>query len=167
MKYVSIAGLLIIMVIGGCRQSQKDITTFILVRHAEKASDGSDDPDLTDAGRTRAEKLASMFKDTPFTSIYSTGFKRTVQTAYPLAAAHGLKVQKYEALKRDVIEGIIDEHRGGIVLMTGHSDTTPWTANLLTGEETYSKYAESEYGTILIVAVTEVGKSASVIRINY
>ena len=51
--------------------------------------------------------------------------------------------------------------------MTGHSDTTPWTAKLLTGKETYSKYEESEYGIILIVAVTEMGKSASVIRVNY
>ena len=113
MKYVSIAALLIVLVMSGCRRSQNDITTFILVRHAEKGNDGTQDPDLADTGRTRAEKLAVMFKDTPIAAIYSTAYKRTGQTASPLAAALHLEVQEFDAFKPDVIESIVNEHRGG------------------------------------------------------
>ena len=35
--------------------SQSAVTTFLLIRHAEKIMDGTRDPDLSDAGRKRAK----------------------------------------------------------------------------------------------------------------
>ena len=43
------------------------------------------DPDLSDAGRARAESLANVLKDAGITAIYATELKRTQQTAAPLA----------------------------------------------------------------------------------
>ena len=43
-------------------------------------------------GRTRAESLATSLKDADITAIYTTEFKRTQQTAAPLAKALGIAV---------------------------------------------------------------------------
>ena len=144
-----------------------DQTTIILVRHAEKGNDGTDDPDLTDEGKARAEKLASMLKDTPLAAVYSTNYKRTRNTVTPVASIQNVAVQTYEPFKPDVIETMVARHRGGTVLVAGHTNTTPWTANLLIGDKKYEDYAETEYGIILIVTVADVGKGVSVVRVNY
>ena len=159
--------LLVLLFVGGCAGDAGELTTFILIRHAEKGNDGTEDPDLTEQGISRAEQLSGMLRNTPIAAIYATNFKRTRNTVAPLARIHDTKVQPYEAFKPEVIEDMLEKHRGGTVLISGHSNTTPWTANLLTGTETYKDYAESEYGIILIVTVTGVGKGASVTRINY
>lgn len=152
--------------LSSCVDKDPVITTFILIRHAEKADDGTDDPDLKDEGNARAQKLASMLKDTPLTAIYSTRFKRTRNTVNPIAEIKGLEIGTYEAHKPEVIEKMIEQHRGGIVLVGGHTNTTPWTANLLLGKDVYDDYDESEYGIILMVSVLEMGKG-TVTRVNY
>lgn len=156
-----------LLFVSGCAGDSGELTTFILIRHAEKGNDGTEDPDLTEQGIARAEKLSAMLQNTPIAAIYATNYKRTRNTVAPLAKIHDTKVQPYETFKPEVIEDMLEKHRGGTVLISGHSNTTPWTANLLTGTETYKDYAESEYGIILIVTVIGVGKGASVTRINY
>ena len=64
-------------------------STIFVVRHAEKA-DATKDPDLSEAGRVRAEALAKALRDANITAIYATEFKRTQQTAAPLAKALGI-----------------------------------------------------------------------------
>jgi broad specificity phosphatase PhoE len=91
--------LLLILILAGCAADPNELTTFILVRHAEKANDGTEDPDLTQEGNTRAEKLSKMFRDTRLVAIYSTNFRRTKYTVAPLAKIHNLEVQEYEAYK--------------------------------------------------------------------
>src|SRR5438045_7579771 len=60
-------------------------STIFFVRHAEKAGGGGDNPDLSEAGRARAESLATVLKDADISAIYTTELKRTQQTAAPLA----------------------------------------------------------------------------------
>jgi hypothetical protein len=57
----------------------------VIVRHAEKAANGSNDPDLSSAGQARAETLARILKDSGITAIFTTEFKRTQETAAPTA----------------------------------------------------------------------------------
>jgi hypothetical protein len=58
-----------------------------IVRHAEKASTGGKDPDLSVQGQKRADALAHILKDSQIASVFVTEFKRTQETAAPTAKA--------------------------------------------------------------------------------
>ena len=60
---------------------------LFLVRHAEKATTGGNDPELSSAGHQRAETLARILKDSEITTIFTTESKRTQETAAPTAKA--------------------------------------------------------------------------------
>jgi broad specificity phosphatase PhoE len=59
----------------------------VIVRHAEKPANGGNDPDLSSAGRARAEALARILKDSGITAIFTSEFKRTQETAAPTATS--------------------------------------------------------------------------------
>ena len=65
---------------------------LFIVRHAERADGDSkmkmanSDPPLSESGRARALKLAEMLGDSGIESIYVTEFRRTQETAAPLAS---------------------------------------------------------------------------------
>ena len=76
-------------------------TTIIFVRHAEKEiSNFEDDPELTSEGKKRVFELTRQLKDADVVAgidaIYSTSFKRNMQTAQPIARALGLNINIYE-----------------------------------------------------------------------
>ena len=52
-----------------------------IVRHAEKASTGGKDPDLSVQGQKRADALAHFLRDSQITSVFVTEFKRMQETA--------------------------------------------------------------------------------------
>ncbi len=140
-------------------------TTLILIRHAEKGDDGSKDPPLSDAGTTRANNLVSVLKNTAIDAIYSSNYKRTKNTAVPVAQAKGLEIKIYEPKKEEEIKRIVAENKGKTVLVVGHSNTTPWTASFLTGDK-LKDFADTDYGNILIVSVCDGGKT-SMTWLNY
>ena len=157
----------IVFLLLACDVQTSEVTTFILVRHAEKGNDGTEDPDLTGEGEARARRLAFTLRDTPLQAIYSTNFRRTKNTAKPGAEVKNLDVQLYEAYKPELILKMVQDHRGGTVLLVGHSNNIPWTANLLLGRSVFEDYPESEYGTILIVTVGSTNEGSTVTRVNY
>ena len=59
----------------------------VIVRHAEKATNGGNDPDLSSAGQARAEALARILKDSGITAIFTSEFNRTQETAAPTATS--------------------------------------------------------------------------------
>ena len=136
----------------------QQITTFILVRHAEKAADASKDPELSEAGAQRALRLAAMLKETKVDAVYSTAYKRTMNTVGPLAKEKGMEVRTYDPQKTGPIDDILKNFSGGTIIVCGHSNTIPWTANYLTGKESFKNFEDSEYGNVLIVEVVEKGK---------
>lgn len=136
--------------------AQEQLTTFILLRHAEKA-DASDDPELSDAGKARAVRLAEVLSHTSVQAIYSTSYKRTRNTVAPLAKAKGLEVLQYEPMKGDPLEKMLKDHKGGTVVISGHSNTTPWTANFLIGKEQFKNFEDGEYNNLIIVTVLKKG----------
>jgi 2,3-bisphosphoglycerate-dependent phosphoglycerate mutase len=143
------------------------ITTFILVRHAEKGNDGTDDPDLKPEGHERAGKFAALLKNTEVSAVYSTRYKRTKNTVAPLAKEKGLEVQVYESVNPEVIEAMIGRHAGGIVVIGGHSNTIPQIANLLTGKDSYKIFPDTDYGNILVIPVLARGKAAQLTWLSY
>ena len=140
--------------------AQNSITTFILLRHAEKATDGSKDTDLTEAGKRRAEALAKLLMSTKIDAIYSTHFKRTQNTVAPLAQAHSLSVLNYEGSKMEEIDAMLAKFNGGTVVLSGHSNTTPAIVNYLTGhKDEFKTLDDNDYGNLIIVSVLRKGEA--------
>ena len=130
---------------------------IFVVRHAERADGGaasgqmtaSPDPDLSDAGRARAESLATILKDAGVKVIYATEFKRTRQTAEPLARALGIEVTIVSS--RDTAS-LLEKLRGATenVLVVGHSNTVPDIVKGL-GVTTPVSVADDEYDNLFVV----------------
>ena len=132
----------------------QESTTFILVRHAEKVLDGTSDPALTEAGIERAYNLLALLEETPITTIYSSNYKRTKMTIAPLAEAKKVEVLIYNPKNlKKFYSRLLKDDSGGIVVISGHSNTTPVLANLLLGEEKFKQFADDDYGNLLIIMV--------------
>lgn len=141
------------------------ITTFILVRHAEKGNDGTKDPDLSEAGLMRAQSLAKLMQATKVDAIYSTPYKRTRNTVTPLAKEKGFDVLEYNKIEE--MDALLKKYQGGTLVICGHSNTVPALANYLIGKDSYKAFEDGDYGNIIIVSVVERGKNANVVWLNY
>lgn len=79
-------------------------TRLVLVRHAESAQDvrgrcyGRLDVHLSPTGHRHAERLARSLRRTTLTAVYSSPSARALETAVPLAAAHGIAPASDERL---------------------------------------------------------------------
>ena len=102
-----------------------------LVRHAEKVV-GAEDPGLVPIGHVRAQALADMLAETGITHIHSSDYKRTTQTAAPLAARLGLDIKMYDPRDLPALAAKL-KTAGDRHLVVGHSNTTPKLAGLLGG----------------------------------
>jgi probable phosphomutase (TIGR03848 family) len=80
------------------------VTTFFLVRHAVTAHTGHKlsgrmpGVHLSDEGREQAEAVAARLERVPLHAVYSSPIDRTIETARPIAARHGLEVNSAPAL---------------------------------------------------------------------
>jgi|AP86_3_1055499.scaffolds.fasta_scaffold106247_1 phosphohistidine phosphatase SixA len=136
--------------------------TIILVRHAEKI-DNSRDPELSESGKKRAQILARMLAESGVSEIYSTPYLRTQSTVQPLAEALSLEVQTYDPRN---LEGFASELQAkeGIIVVAGHSNTTPSLASLLTGQE-LTRLDESDYQQFFLVSFS--GDKAQLFQFQY
>jgi len=125
---------------------------IFLVRHAEKQSDGTRDPSLTKAGQQRAKNLIQILSGKNIKRIYSTRYKRTTQTAKPLADEIGINIEIYDPDKLSQFAKNIMS-RDENILVVGHSNTTPALVELL-GGESLGKMAESEYSFIYFLTIS-------------
>lgn len=102
------------------------VTTVILVRHAEKASQEDNSP-LTAAGTERAKELMRVLTGVKVDAIYTTQFRRVQDTAAPVAAALGVTPvvrQTGPTYAAELAKRILSENRGQTVLVVGHTTTT-------------------------------------------
>jgi broad specificity phosphatase PhoE len=128
-----------------------------VVRHAERADGGmppagvtKPDPPLSEAGKARADKLASMLAVSGVTAIYVTEYVRTQQTAAPLAAALKLKPTAIPSSgTADLVARLKADHRNDIVLIVGHSNSVPEIITALGGPPV--TIADDEYDKLFIV----------------
>ncbi|MES2875809.1 MAG: histidine phosphatase family protein [Bacteroidota bacterium] len=101
-------------------------TTVWIVRHAEKdmKNPSDKDPALSLDGQDRAKDLASLLLPQRILAVYSTPFKRTMQTVEPTAYGHGVKVQTYDPADPAALAAtVLRQHKGGSVVIVGHSNT--------------------------------------------
>lgn len=139
--------------------------TIFLARHAEKSdAPGGDpkNPDLSPAGRTRAESLGRMLKDAGVVAIFATEYKRTQQTAEEVRRATGATLTITPAKEMaTLIEQLKSLDRNAVVI--GHSNTLPEIIKGL-GVETPISIAESDYDNLLIWNRSSPGE---LVRLHY
>lgn len=148
--------IIVILIFTGCNFNNnsgdnKEVTTLIFVRHAEK-SEGKN-PELTDVGKNRALNIGKMFKDSGIVAVYSTDYKRTVQTATPLSKNLGLPVKKYNPSDKDFVKRVVQNHKGKTIFIVGHSNTVPRMINSINSKFNIKQLNEKEFSKVFIVKV--------------
>lgn len=146
-------------------------TTMIFVRHAEKALMPVDDPALSPEGQVRAAELARQLVDADVVAgvdaIYSTPFRRTIETAQPVADALNLEVNHYDPdNEEEELHRMLRAHKGKIILIVGHSNTVPTLIAELGASKLVPPIAEFEYDNIYLVSIPWFGKTKT-IRLRY
>jgi phosphohistidine phosphatase SixA len=107
--------------------AEDEVTTIYIVRHAEKdkLKPGEKEPPgpgLTDAGRKRAETLASIMKDAGVKAIYVNDYLRTQKTAEATKRDTGADLFQI----KDPVETVkhaLEHYRGQTVLIVGRTTT--------------------------------------------
>jgi len=125
------------------------VSTVIVVRHAEKVSSPETDPALSSLGVERAQALARVMRDVPLAAIYVSEFRRTRETAEPVAEAQGVEIIEVSADDSAGLLRRLGAHRGESVLVVAHSNTMPEIVAGLGGET--RPIAEDEFSRLLIV----------------
>jgi broad specificity phosphatase PhoE len=142
-------------------------TTIIFVRHTEKALEPADDPGLSEAGRRRAAELARQLVDADVVAgidaIYATPYRRTQETAQSTADALDLPINTYDAADTEtVLETILKNHKGKIVLVVGHSNTVPVLIANLGASKKVPPIHEDEYDNIYVISIPWFGKTKTI-----
>jgi len=142
-------------------------TTIIFVRHAEKAAAPAENPGLSAAGRERVAELTRQLRDADVIAgvdaIYATPYRRSQETAQPLAEALGIPVTNYDPDDNEaVLKDIIERHKGEIILVIGHSNTLPSLIADLGASKRVPPIAEDEYDNIYVVAIPWFGKTKTI-----
>ena len=127
---------------------ENQVSTIILIRHAEKADTNTKDPSLSDTGNQRAEGLAKLFKDIPIDAFYATPYKRTIETITPIARANGKEILTYNPSDKNSTAAMINSGKGKRIIIAGHSNTIPQMVNTLIGKNEFTTMEESDYGKI-------------------
>ena len=143
----------------GAKPAEPD-AVYYLVRHAEKTAETSD-PALTIEGKQRAQDLTERLKTVPVTMVYSSDYKRTRDTAAPIAAAKGLEVELYDPRDLEGLAKTLLSEKGHI-LVVGHSNTTPQLSALLGGPEGEPIVEATEYNRLYVLEKTHKGISGRI-----
>jgi len=134
----------------------------VIVRHAEKAANGGNDPDLSSAGRARADALARILKDSSITAIFTSEFKRTQETAAPTATS--IHVTSTVVAAKDTAALAARLHQlNGNGLVVGHDDTIPNIVKAL-GINSSINIPGTDYSELFIVIL---GDKPQLLRLHY
>ena len=169
-KHLLSIACLLVLAVSSAAWAAGDQIIFV-VRHAERADTGtarggsmSEDPPLSAAGRTRAQRLASMLRAAGVTQIFTTTFKRTRQTAAPLATQQHLEI---DTAASSTVDGLIERLRkaDGASLVVGHSNTVPEILSKLGVTETVT-IPDQEFDNLFVVILRASG-APTLIKLKY
>ncbi len=119
--------LILLMVLLGQQtvNAQKTLKVWV-VRHAEKLTDNPKDrdPQLSPIGMERAEALKKYLGGERIDSIFSTNYKRTKLTGFPLADKIGINIKTYTPEgQKTLAKQLLANAVGKKILIIGHSNT--------------------------------------------
>ena len=112
--------------------------------------------------QARAAALAALLKDAKIAAIFTTEYKRTRDTAQPLAAATGVAAA---AIDSKDAAGLIDKVKAsaGNVLVVGHSNTVPDIIKALGVSEPVA-IADDQFDNLFVVIR---GARPTLLRLHY
>ncbi|MGV3503899.1 MAG: histidine phosphatase family protein [Adhaeribacter sp.] len=136
-------------------------TTIFLLRHAEKdtSKPGEEDPDLTPAGRQRAQALQQYLAHTPVDAFFSTHYKRNRQTLAYLAQGRPLQIYEghdYQKLRSRVL----GEYKGKTVVIVGHSNTLLPIIEAFGGKKPLNQVSENQHDLLFKLRISSRGKTS-------
>lgn len=132
--------------------------TFYVVRHAER--NPGPDSTLTAAGRERAGALYRLLKDSGLNKIYTTPYKRTIETADSLRIRLHLDTCFYAADTSGesfIYQVTRHEDWGKRLLIVGHSNTIIPILHSLRAKPHTDSIGENEYDRLFIVRKNKDG----------
>ncbi|MFC1828647.1 histidine phosphatase family protein [Thermodesulfobacteriota bacterium] len=138
-------------------------TTVILIRHAERDEGGH----LTSKGHRQARALVDAVGDMGIAAIYSIDMERNLDTVRPLAKKLGINITLTPDISilegKRVVNEILTEHAGGVVLWVGNV-----TGNL---QAVYRQLGGTgkgplEYGDLYILTIPDKG-AVGVVKTRY
>jgi broad specificity phosphatase PhoE len=113
-----------------------DAFTIYLVRHSEKdhTSENSSDLPLSECGEQRSKALSHFLSEVDLDAVYSTDFRRTINTAMPTADKKDIEITLYnEEDVKSFSNLLLDNKQDAVVV--GHSNTTGVLAGLLVNND--------------------------------
>lgn len=148
--------------------ANSQITTVLLVRHADRADDS-----LTPEGRVRAQNLYHVVEKARIKAIFASNTQRSRQTVEPAfkiisSSDPSIKLIEYEYSNVDQVrDRILADYAGQVVLVAAHSDTAKTIVTKLGGNAASCSIGVSdEYDNLCMVTIYETGK-AKVINLQY
>ena len=134
------------------QNTNETCTSIYLIRHAEKVRDNSGDrnPHLNPDGILRADKWRDVLKHIKFDMIYSANLYRTLETATPISEYNQLDIQTYPPSK-DYYNQFLESNKGKIILVVGHSNTTPDFVNSLIEKNFYKDIDDNNNGNLYYI----------------
>lgn len=148
---------------GTAADGVEDDRIVVLVRHAEKAA--GEDPELSESGRARARTLAHVLSAWSVDAIYVSEFRRTRETATPLAELSGVTPTVVDAA---AVEELADRvrSRAGTVVVVGHSNTVPALIGALGGPVVES-IPEQMYDDFFVLTLSGPRADARLLHLKY
>ncbi|MEZ5497004.1 MAG: winged helix-turn-helix domain-containing protein [Gammaproteobacteria bacterium] len=144
------------------QQTQGNSTQLFILRHTEKQSIETEDPELSSEGVERAKYWKKVLQHISFDAIYTTDFIRNVQTAKLIAGDENAKLEIYYPMSFEVVR-FLQKVKGQKILIIGHSNTIPDMVNRLIGENSYPPMSHRNYNQMYIVTIDSSGEPSSIL----
>ncbi|MEK8033129.1 phosphoglycerate mutase family protein [Ideonella sp. DXS29W] len=168
----SLAAVVAAASLAAAASARAEPASVVVVRHAEKAADGASDPGLSPAGQQRAQALVTALESARITSIITTSYRRTRETALPLARRLGIALQVVAPRMGETPQSHVAEvvalvrQQAGPVLVVGHSNTAPAIVQALGGPK-MPDLCDSSYSHLFVVTPLKPPDGASVLKMRY
>ena len=125
------------------------------------------DPGLNAVGQLRVAELTRQLVDVDVVAgidaVYATAYKRSQETAAPIADALNLPINTYDAADTEtVLETILKSHKGKIILVIGHSNTVPELIANLGASKNVAAIHHDEFDNIYIISIPWFGKTKTI-----
>ena len=142
------------------QESLSEVTQIYIIRHTEKADDTAENPNLSAAGIERAKYWKKVLQHIQFDQVFTTDFKRNMQTAKLISNDSSVKPELYYPMSFDVLK-FINLIKGQKVLIVGHSNTIPDMVNRLIDQTKYPPMSHENYNILYVVNINKNGDTSS------